>query len=417
MSGFSFIHAADLHLDSPFVGTTAQGEIAAALRGSTFAAFERLVETCMERKAAFLLIAGDVYDSQDRSLRAQLALRNGLARLAEARIHTYMVQGNHAPLRSRVAAREWPPEVHVFGADEVQSLAVEARGGRMATINGISFSQAEELRNLAAMLPPVSGPGINIGLLHCNVGSGTGHEPYAPCDPQDLKRAGMDYWALGHVHEHCCLTEDPLTIYPGNIQGRSIRETGPRGCYLVEVNAKGEMTPEFICLDQVRWEYGRVMITDLHSVDALMQQMNQQVEQLLLKAEGRSLVCRLRLEGRGEIYQELKSDEGVGTLLENLRETWRTRKPFAWVQSLDLRCGPEVDLEKRQEANDLLGEVLRGARRLREDDACVSELTGNVFADLFNSAKVKRAGLHPPTNDEIKAMLDAAAIEALDLLE
>ncbi len=418
MLGFSFIHAADLHLDSPFVGITACGEIARTLRGSTFAAFDMLVATCIERHVAFLLLAGDVYDSRDRSLRAQLALRDGLAKLAAAGIHTYMVHGNHDPLQSRLAALEWPPEVHVFGADKVQSLAVNAGGRILATIHGISYGRAEEQRNLAAMFSQLArGEGVNIGLLHCNAGSNTGHAPYAPCDLRDLRDADMDYWALGHVHEHRILEQTPLVIYPGNIQGRSIRETGARGCCLVEVSGEGDLRPEFIRLDRVCWDHGTVSITGVESVDQLLQEMNAKVGMILERAGDRPVVCRLRVEGRGDLFQELAHSQGVRTILETVRENWDTHDPFVWVQSLEIRCCPDIDLDQRQEANDLLGEVLRVARGLREDDACARELADNVFNELFGSAKVKRAGLSPPLPDEIKTMLDAARIEAVNLLE
>ena len=101
MNAFRFVHTADLHLDSPFLGIQEVNEhVAGELREATFRTFDRIVELCLKRHVDFLLIAGDIYDSRDRSLRAQLRLRDGLRPLSEAGIPTFIVHGNHDPLDS-----------------------------------------------------------------------------------------------------------------------------------------------------------------------------------------------------------------------------------------------------------------------------------------------------------------------------
>lgn len=105
-----------------------------------------------------------------------------------------------------------------------------------AVVYGISYPTCEVRHNLVDRLGGVDDGAFSIGLLHANVGSDTGHEPYAPCTVDDLRQSGVHYWALGHVHTRSLLSRrDPIAAYPGNPQGRHVNETRPRGVYLVDV--------------------------------------------------------------------------------------------------------------------------------------------------------------------------------------
>src|SRR3990172_993244 len=149
MTPFSFIHAADLHLDSPFKGVIGEApHIAEAVYSATFDAFESLINLCIEKQVNFLLIAGDVYDGRDRSLRAQLRFRDGLERLAERGISAFVVHGNHDPLKGWSNQIVWPSGVHVFGAEEVETVTFAMDGKPVAFISGISYMEAQETRNL-----------------------------------------------------------------------------------------------------------------------------------------------------------------------------------------------------------------------------------------------------------------------------
>jgi DNA repair exonuclease SbcCD nuclease subunit len=141
MTRFSFVHASDLHLDSPFAGVTATApEVAERLRTATFDAFDNIVRLCIERRVDFLLVAGDVYDGADRSLRAQLRFRDGLLRLAEQGIRAFVAHGNHDALEGWSSAIEWPEGVRVFG-EELASVPVERDGAPIALVSGISYPE------------------------------------------------------------------------------------------------------------------------------------------------------------------------------------------------------------------------------------------------------------------------------------
>ena len=202
MKGFRFLHAADLHLDSPFKGLSEPPPaIARVIRDAALSALDRLVQTALEEQVDFVLIAGDVYDLRDRSLRAELRFLQAVERLQEAGIGVYVVHGNHDPLDGRRAALKWPDNVYFFAADQVESIIAHSRDGHpVARIHGISYPTASVTRPLAPLFQAVDEPLYQIGLLHCNVDANRAHANYAPCSLEDLLRTRMDYWALGHVH-------------------------------------------------------------------------------------------------------------------------------------------------------------------------------------------------------------------------
>src|SRR2546422_10321758 len=110
MESLRFVHAADLHLDSRFRGIgRARPALRDRLQSATLGALERVVDHTISVKADFLIIAGDIYDSRDRSLRALVAFRKEMERLAERNIPVFAVHGNHGPLKGGRRGVELPP--------------------------------------------------------------------------------------------------------------------------------------------------------------------------------------------------------------------------------------------------------------------------------------------------------------------
>ena len=253
---FRFIHAADLHLDTPFaaIGRVAP-EIAGRLRDASLEAFDALVGMAIEQEAAFVIFAGDIYDSADRGVRAQLRFLRGVERLGEHGILVFVAHGNHDPLDGWSAVRRLPENLVVFGS--------RRRGDRTpsdgattpwAHLYGISYPRRDVTENLALRFQRRDAPGLHIGVLHCNVGSQPEHAAYSPCTVADLAAAGMDYWALGHIHQHERLAEGrPWIVYPGSLQAVKSNELGPKGAVMVEVAGRQVTDVEFIALDRVRF--------------------------------------------------------------------------------------------------------------------------------------------------------------------
>lgn len=410
MEPFRFIHAADLHIDSPFKGLMAVDDaVAERLRDATYAAFQNLIRLCKAERADFLVVAGDVYDGADRSPRAQIRFHQGLSELAEEGIESFVVHGNHDPLDGRLSSLTWPDEVHIFGG--VVSWATAKRHGEpLADIQGVSYPSRVVTENLALNFSkPRSRDLFNIGLLHCNVGGIEGHDNYAPCTVDDLIGVGLDYWALGHVHARQTLLDNGSTIlYPGNIQGRDPGESGARGCMIVDVGPDGSAAPRFQALDVVRWESRDVPIADVAGIDSLHERIAEVLDGIRSEAEGRDIVCRLTLTGRDPMHTELARADATGSLTEELRSGARSSSPWIWIERISDRTRPELDLEARARHDDFLGTILK-----RAADAG-PEAFEEALAEVFS---VRRGRLEYPGDGQIREWIEEARWYLVELLE
>jgi DNA repair exonuclease SbcCD nuclease subunit len=413
---FRFVHTADLHLDSPFIGLQAVSPpVASELREATFRTFDRIVDLCIERSADFLLVAGDIYDSRDQSLRAQLRFRDNLRRLCDSGIPTFIVHGNHDPLSGWSASLAWPEQVHIFGGREVTSAPVLRDGETIAHVYGMSYATQDVRTNLARMFRRDDDGPFALGLLHCNVGQDTGHEPYAPCALEDLKLSGMDYWALGHVHNHDILAhERPMVVYPGNPQGRNPRELGPRGCYVVDVDSRGDCGADFVPVDTIRWFRATVSIDELESDDALVSAVEGACLRMREQAEGRSALGRIGLIGRGPLYRSLARPGFVTELLERVRETEGSGDPFVWIERMEVDVRPPIDLQERRAGQDFVADFLGLVDDYRGDPQRIESLQAHL-EPLFQSSRARRF-LDAPTEEELRQWLEVAEAMCLDLL-
>ncbi|MBT3381425.1 MAG: DNA repair exonuclease [Lentisphaerae bacterium] len=419
---FTFIHAADLHLDSPFKGVSASAtehrDIVDTLHAATWSAFDNLVALCQQEQAAFLLLAGDVYDGADRSLRAQLRLRDRLAQLGEAGTHTFWVHGNHDPSDSHQSSIGWPDMVHRFDSDTPETRLATHEGAPIAEITGASHRSRSERRNLAAKMSPGDHDVPQIALLHANVGATSNHANYAPCKLSDLREAGFDYWALGHVHEHAVLATNPHVIYPGSLQGLSVREPGPRGCVVATVDTETRrVETRFVPLDSVRWAVIDIPLNEIETIDALEQDLQAAIDGELTAAKGRPIIVRARLTGESDMWRELQDAHEMEGILEQLREWTVALAPWAWVQDLRVVCRPPIDLGQVMKGNDLLGQALSVGLRFRElqEAERASELS-TILAPLFQHVRAKRV-LAPLSEQDLQAVIERAENECVRLLD
>ncbi|WP_442601343.1 metallophosphoesterase family protein [Paenibacillus sp. KN14-4R] len=440
MQSFRFLHSADLHLDSPFLGMTGVPEaIRDRLRDSTFHAFEALVHLAIQKKVDFVLISGDVYDAADRSLKAQIRLQKGVQILASYGIEVFLIHGNHDPLDGRVAKLKWPDGVHIFATDQVETLPViKPDRGVIAYVHGTSYPTAAVSQNLAVKFKPflTSKPVYQIAMLHTNVDGASDHDNYAPCTKRELMESGMDYWALGHIHHRQELNPQgqPHIVYPGNIQGRSIRETGKKGCYIVDVNEAGISTLTFHSLDVVRWEVVTISIEGMDSEQALKDTLEERVEDLRMNSDGRSAIVRVRLEGRGQLNDRLRKGQAVAELLEEIRadevkrfltndevESYIDELPigpevtFVWIESVIDQTSREIDVESLLSEPNFIGDLLRESRHLQQDEKELRIFAREALEGLASQTGLGKLVL-PKTDQELQELLQAAEGLVLDYL-
>ncbi len=422
MRDWCFVHAADLHLDTPFAGIHADTpEMASLLRDASLDALDRLVEVALERRAAFVVLAGDIYDGTERGLRAQLRLRSALERLDAAGIATFMIHGNHDPVEEGwQAIRSWPQKVTVFGPDEVGAVPVFVDDQRVATVYGISYPHRAVEENLARRFRRHDEDGVHVAALHCTVGPQPDHAPYAPCSLDDLLAAGMDYWALGHVHRREVLHRGrhrghPWVVYSGNTQGRSPKpsEQGPKGCYVVDVTPDAEGSPigepEFVALDSVRFASVDLDVGAVADLAELADGLQQAAQEQLTAAEGRALVLRARLVGRSLLHGDLAHGGALDGLLQVLRDAARGSRPPLWWDRLRDASRPVLDRDVLVDREDFTGALVRTVDGLGED--------ADALAELARDADTILRHLHPtPTAADIDELLPQAEVRALDVL-
>ncbi|MEA4884793.1 MAG: DNA repair exonuclease [Clostridia bacterium] len=426
MEEFCFVHAADIHLDSPFAGVGSDSpELAAAFMGSTRQSLRSICDLCVNSNAAFLVLAGDVFDGAQPGLRAQLELHSCVRRLAGHGIHTYIAHGNHDPLSTVCARLDWPREAHFF-SDEVQSYPVVARGRELAEVQGISYSRPVVTDNLAKCFAKRPGSPFAIGVLHANVGGLPGHENYAPCTIDDLIATGIDYWALGHVHTHVVLrAERPVIAYPGCAQGRNPRESGEHGCCLVHVDSCGDAVVEFTPTDRIRWHTMELSIDGMSSIDELLAALDSGLLAAQRGSDGRSCVARVRLAGRGPLHSEISRGVSSADLLAAVREargldgglSWSDADRFIWVESVVDDTAPEVDRGALVGEGTLVSDFLNLVDEARAggDQGLLASIRTALASDLKRH-KQAFTMVSNMTDEEILSLLNRAESIGLDLL-
>jgi exonuclease SbcD len=372
---FKFIHAADIHLDSPLLRLDAyEGAPAAEIRGATRRAFENLVRTAVAEEVAFVLIAGDLFDGGWKDYNTGLYLVSRLSMLREAGIPVYVVAGNHDAASTITKSLRLPENVHLFAADRPGTLRLD---GPDVAIHGRSFGTPAVKTDLAQSYPSAVAGCFNIGLLHTCATGREGHEPYAPCTLETLRAKGYDYWALGHVHRRELLLDDPPVVFAGNTQGRHARETGPKGCFLITVDDAGRPVLDFRPLDVVRWETATVDASGAESGYDLTDRFRDTLLEHLERNPDLLTVLRVTVEGETAAHDEILSDperwehEIRAAAVDEAGER-------AWIEKIRFRTRPLAGAKTPEGA---VGEVLALVDELANDPEALASLASNL-ADL-----------------------------------
>lgn len=382
-----FIHAADIHLDSPLRGLEAYaGAPVERLRVATRQAFARIVDICLEERVDFLVIAGDLFDTDVRDFQAALAAAVQLRRLDQAQIPVYLILGNHDSREETTRHVPWPANVTLFDHKHPQTVRHPTLP---VALHGMSYPKREVTDNLVPKYPAPVPDCFNIGLLHTNAGGNAQHASYAPCSVEELVAKGYQYWALGHVHEHVVLSERPHVVYSGNTQGRHARETGRKGCLLVTTDdlVGGEVRDvEFRDTDVVRWSRVIIPLQTDDDADALREATRNRLRELASAADGRLIAVRLEFTGRCAVHAQLAKDFARQQLIADIRAL--ASDDDVWIEKVLFRTQSPLDLDAMRERQDLLGQLLRDvAAFIANPDTWpklpdANELAAKVVAEL-----------------------------------
>ncbi len=384
-----FIHAADLHLDSPMSGLShLPGEIFERLQESTFQALKTLIDHALHFQVDFVILAGDLFDLDDRSIRAQIRLRKEMERLAESGIPCYIVFGNHDHLGGNWTHIEMPENVQIFGK-EVEVKELLTKEGTAVHLYGFSYPVRHVFERKIADYKKKGEADFHIGILHGNLEGSLEHGNYAPFTLQELLDKDFDYWALGHIHKRTLLCKQPPVVYPGNTQGRNRKEEDEKGCYLVTLTESGAELKFFETSDVI-WRDITIDGTGAQSFDDLLRlcltALNKE------RREGKGILARLTFNNAAPGFNDLSSAE----LLEILQDDEKEESSFVWPYSVKFAHPPLWNKEDLAGKSDFYSELF----------AIADENTGieESLAFLYEHPNVRRflRSLHAEEIEEVK---------------
>lgn len=388
MSDFKFIHCADLHLGSRFSGVRSRDKaLADKMADSTFASFSNIVDLARSENADFLVISGDMFDS-DTTTPGTRARYTEL--LEKAEVPCYIVRGNHDFRTSWENSIPLPPNAHEFGG-EPETFIHNLKNGGQVELTGISFTERHTRENLASKLKGSKNL-FTIGCVHCDMDGGN-DSVYAPCTMNDLMGKNIDYWALGHIHKGEVLNERPYVVYPGNPQGRNIKESGEKGAYVVTVESDVVKELRFVSTQTILWETGEIDITG-HDLNSFVDGVSSLFE--------RGSIIRLTTAGRGPLDRMLRVQyDDVVKIIEN--------RTGCIVESIVINSKPES--LPVAGVNDLLSKIM-------EVTESVESMDRKELIDMICSTGVSRNHLteyyENKTDDELRAMITDAGANLID---
>ncbi|WP_449539298.1 metallophosphoesterase family protein [Ferdinandcohnia sp. Marseille-Q9671] len=403
MGSLSFLHIADLHLDSPFLGlSNLPSEIFKRVQESTFTSFAGLIDIAIEKKVDFVVIAGDIFDGEDRSLRAQSRFRREMERLQEHQIKAFVIHGNHDHLGGTWPQFEWPSNVHVFTSENVDAIPYQKNGELLAYIYGFSYGRRAVLENKTPFYCKKEGALFHIGLLHGSKEGENAHSRYAPFLLSELQQKGFDYWALGHIHTREILSQDPPIIYPGNIQGRHRKETGDKGGYVVKLSNAGT-TYTFVSTADLIWEHTTLDVTGLDTFDKLVDQTLSHMD--MLRNDNKGLFLTIEYNGTGPLHEMLQEKTMQEDLLSLLNEEIVGRN-FVYIVDIKVNTNLKIEREKLKQDSHFIGDLLENMEVYQGFD--------DALLPLRNHQSYRRY-VEPFSEEELSELLKEA--EAMILQE
>jgi len=354
MGEFKFIHCADLHLGARFKGvdTDDPAELV-RMRMAPLESFERIINLALTEKASFIVISGDVYEKgalpSTREFFAEQARRAG--------IPIFISKGNHDAERPWDSAIPYPDNVRVFGVrPETARFSCD---GDVVEVTGASFMTKKEKRNLVSMLSGAE-DAFTVACVHCYV-EDQGGQPYAVCTMSDFLGRNVDYWALGHIHKKKILRENPYVVYSGNIQGRGVKESGPKGAYVVSVSDGKVSDLRFVPTQSMQWGCLEADATglDMQGLASYLAEISDSID-----------IASILLRGTGKLMKLLAEDP------KRFREELKALVPFilATVETSSEPCGEGELADKiRSVSASMAAEGHRAYERVVMEDPYLSD--------------------------------------------
>ncbi|TYU18151.1 metallophosphoesterase family protein [Listeria monocytogenes] len=373
MKEIQFLHMADLHLDSPFIGlSTLPQPLFSAIQESTFQSLERITTVAIKEAVDFVLIAGDIYDSEDQSVRAQARFAKEMKRLEAANIPVFMIHGNHDFIEKHKEKLALPSNVHVF-SEQVEVMSHKTSTGVSVNIYGFSYNERHIRSSRVGEYKIQGDADFHIALLHgSEVSSSEEHDVYAPFRVQEISRKGFDYWALGHIHKRQLLAESPSIYYPGNIQGRNRKESGEKGASIITLS-EASTTIDFIGTSPIIWEEAVITLPENSEINAFYRETTK----LLESYQGRSHSYFLHIIVKMENKQKIDTNDWLQMLQEEVEITDNT---FVWVHKLTTEITNQSNSQTWYESH-LAGEEIKHSFETLQDESAFYQAVEALYLE------------------------------------
>lgn len=379
MKEISFIHAADLHLDSPMIGwKDLPQEIFQRLQESTFTAFHKIIDAAINYQVDFIILAGDLFDGEDRSVRAQSRLRKELERLESHHINAYIIHGNHDHLSGTWANLKMPSNVKVFGK-EMEVMTHISKDGTSVHLYGFSYPKRHVVERKVMEYQKEDNADFHIGILHGNLEGHSEHSNYAPFQLTELIEKDFDYWALGHIHKRTILSESPPVVYPGNIQGRNRKENGIKGCYYVQLT-EARSRLQFVETSDVIWLELEIDGRSLNNFHLLYQGCRESMDSI--RQEGMGYLIRLSVRNANLEDTQMNLDLQQ-ELLEALQEEEKDEESFVWPVSVQIEEEIRWDRSELSKLADFFNELFEVIDEYQDFESSLSTLFNHPTARKF----------------------------------
>ncbi|TYV22959.1 metallophosphoesterase family protein [Listeria monocytogenes] len=373
MKEIQFLHMADLHLDSPFIGlSTLPQPLFSAIQESTFQSLERITTVAIKEAVDFVLIAGDIYDSEDQSVRAQARFAKEMKRLEAANIPVFMIHGNHDFIEKHKEKLALPSNVHVF-SEQVEIMSHKTATGVSVNIYGFSYNERHIRSSRVGEYKIQGDADFHIALLHgSEVSSSEEHDVYAPFRVQEISRKGFDYWALGHIHKRQLLAESPSIYYPGNIQGRNRKESGEKGASIITLS-EASTTIDFIGTSPIIWEEAVITLPENSEINAFYRETTK----LLESYQGRSHSYFLHIIVKMENKQKIDTNDWLQMLQEEVEITDNT---FVWIHKLTTEITNQSNSQTWYESH-LAGEEIKHSFETLQDESAFYQAVEALYLE------------------------------------
>jgi exonuclease SbcD len=333
---YRFVHAADIHLDSPLRSLVLRDpELGELIGNATRRAFVSIVDLCLTEQVDALLLAGDLYDGDQTSMKTARFLAEQVRRLHAAGIQVFIIRGNHDALSRITKELTFPDSVTVFGGRADSILVDRSQGEVPVAIHGLSFARPHILESLLPRFKdPVQGA-INVGLMHTSLAGANGHDDYAPCPLTDLDGAGFDYWALGHIHKRSEYRGRSTVVMAGMPQGRDINEGGAKSVTLVTITDDRSIHLEERLTSVAQFESILIDLTSIEEWRDMVALLTAAIQRRRDIVRSEHMVARLRFTGPTPLAWRLRYDHDL------LKEE-ATDRAFvigkSWIEGVEIEC-------------------------------------------------------------------------------